>query len=74
MEELDQAGCWRWRRRPVEWVGPGPFVGPTTKVSSYQTIKLLPVEWVDQQLGGRQEKVDGGQADHLFGRHGFARL
>ena len=21
---------------------------------------------MDQQLGGRQEKVDGGQADHLF--------
>ena len=27
----------------------------------------IPVEWVDEQLGGREEEVDGGKADHLGG-------
>ena len=36
----------------------------------YTTLQK-PVERMNQQLGGRQEKVDGGQADHLFARHGL---
>ena len=27
----------------------------------------IPVEGVDKQLGGREEEVDGGKADHLGG-------
>ena len=33
----------------------------------------IPVEWVDEQLGGREEEVDGGKADHL-GPDGFRSI
>ena len=36
-------------------------------------VQRKPVEGVDEELGGREEEVDGGKADHL-GRDGFRSI